>query len=182
MAADGISIRAYAEHRRRSGLPGGTKNAVEKALAAGRITRTRGGKIDPKTADEEWAATTTGSPGSAAQPLRGRNSGAGRRSGASGGEDTQEPSNAQRFSAARAMREEERAKLAALEYATAAGEVILAKPMRQEAHRLGRLVRDRILTVPDRVAAICAAETDPGAVRRLLVKELKAALTAISDE
>lgn len=168
MAADGLSIRGYAEHRRRSGLPGGTKNAVEKALAAGRISRTAAGKIDPKIADAEWLAQTTRS------PVVDTDS----------DDSTPEPGSgyAKRFNRARTIREEERAKLAALEYAKAAGEAALVKPMRAEAHRLGRLVRDRVLTVPDRVAALCAAEGDAGEIRRLLLKELKAALSSVPDE
>lgn len=168
MAADGLSIRGYAEHRRRAGLPGGTKNAVEKALAAGRISRTSAGRIDPSVADAEWIAQTT-------RPAAIDDDEA---------DGAPEPGSgyAKRFNRARTIREEERAKLAALEYARAAGEAALVKPMRAEAHRIGRLVRERVLTVPDRVAALCAAESDPGAVRRLLLKELTAALTAIANE
>ncbi len=53
-----MTIRAYAAHRRAAGLPGGSKRAVEIALARGRITRNERGKIDQARADAEWLAHT----------------------------------------------------------------------------------------------------------------------------
>ena len=52
-----MSQRAYARHRKESGLVGGTLNAVQKAIAAGRIKLTDG-KIDSIQADSEWESNT----------------------------------------------------------------------------------------------------------------------------
>lgn len=54
-----LSQRAYARHRRSKGLNGGTLQAVQQALAAGRIKAEPGGRIDSREADRSWAATTS---------------------------------------------------------------------------------------------------------------------------
>ena len=43
-----LSIRGYARHR------GVAESAVRKAIAQGRITKGKNGKINPKIADKEW--------------------------------------------------------------------------------------------------------------------------------
>lgn len=57
-APRGLSVRAYAAHRKQRGLAGGTNWAVTKALRDGRIKRNREGRIDPKQADAAWAANS----------------------------------------------------------------------------------------------------------------------------
>lgn len=54
----GLSIRAYARHRKASGLPGGTDAAVRKAIKTGRIAVLPDGKIDQKAADAAWSENT----------------------------------------------------------------------------------------------------------------------------
>jgi hypothetical protein len=49
----GLSIRAYARHRRVSHV------AVKKAIDTGRISQLPDGTIDPVVADAQWAANTT---------------------------------------------------------------------------------------------------------------------------
>lgn len=58
MKAKGLTLRGYARHRARLGLPGATLNAVQTALEHGRITRGADGKIDPVAADRSWLETT----------------------------------------------------------------------------------------------------------------------------
>ena len=53
-----LSARGYARHRRAAGLQGGTLRAVQKAIAAGRITTEKGGRVNPQTADQQWADRT----------------------------------------------------------------------------------------------------------------------------
>jgi phage terminase Nu1 subunit (DNA packaging protein) len=59
-----LSLRAYAAHRKGLGLPGGSLQAVQRAIAGGRLARSvvdvAGVKriADPKAADREWAANT----------------------------------------------------------------------------------------------------------------------------
>lgn len=54
----GMSLRAYARHRKDRGLPGGSDTAVRKAIQAGRISKLPDGTIDPETADAEWSGST----------------------------------------------------------------------------------------------------------------------------
>ncbi len=54
----GVSMRAYARSRRARGLPGGSLQAVQRALRAGRIHALPSGRIEPVRADREWAALT----------------------------------------------------------------------------------------------------------------------------
>ena len=51
-------VRAYARHRKESGLPGADPMAVEKALRSGRILRDPDGEIDFEKADEDWERNT----------------------------------------------------------------------------------------------------------------------------
>ncbi len=56
--AEGLSIRAYAAHRKERGLRGATPQSVSKALKAKRIVKNADGKIDPDVADAMWASKT----------------------------------------------------------------------------------------------------------------------------
>lgn len=58
MAIPPLSLRAYAAHRRAQGLPGGSLQAVQRAVRAERITVVDGRIPDPEAADREWAANT----------------------------------------------------------------------------------------------------------------------------
>jgi hypothetical protein len=59
----GLSIRAYARHR------GVSHVAVKKAIDTGRITQLPDGTIDPVVADAQWAANTTPTRRSVAEPV-----------------------------------------------------------------------------------------------------------------
>jgi hypothetical protein len=54
----GLSLRAYAAHRKALGLSGGSDAAVRKARDAGRITVLNDGTIDPVAADAAWGGST----------------------------------------------------------------------------------------------------------------------------
>jgi hypothetical protein len=53
-----LTLRAYGRHRRAEGLPGGSLQAVQKALKRGWIHALPSGRIDPVAADREWAGLT----------------------------------------------------------------------------------------------------------------------------
>lgn len=53
-----LTVRAYAAHRAKRGLPGKTHRAVQKALRDGRIAAGEDGLIDPDAADLSWEETT----------------------------------------------------------------------------------------------------------------------------
>lgn len=78
----------------------------------------------------------------------------------------------------RAKREHYQAKLARIEYEQKAGRLVDAETVAKEAFELARTVRDAILAIPDRLAAILAAERTERRTHDLLTKEL---IQALSD-
>lgn len=167
----GLSIRKYAEHRKSQGLPGGTVNAIQKAIAAGRITRNARGKIDPDVADDQWAQNTSPARSPAGAPPAPRRS--------SGGPTSK--TDAPDYQHAKALRETALAHKAQLELAEMAGQLGKIVAMQKAAFQAGRTARDRIEAIPDRIDAILAAETDPRVVNQILRDALREALVELSD-
>ena len=54
-----VNISDYARHRRVRGLPGGTRQAIYKAIKTGRIKAEPNGMLIPEKADREWTAITS---------------------------------------------------------------------------------------------------------------------------
>ena len=168
-----VSQRAYARHR------GVTHRAVQKAIAAGRIPVTPGGKVDPEAADRAWASNTdeskprnsvSGTPRMAATAPPAAPAPSGSNGAASG------------YQAARALHETYRARTARLEYERLSGMLVQVEDVRVEAFTAARRVREAILSVPDRLAPVLAAMTDPAEIHRTLVAELRQALEELARE
>ena len=85
------------------------------------------------------------------------------------------------FVTARTMREAFRAKMAKLEYEEKSGTLTEAAKVRQDAFKAGRIIRDELLAIPDRLADVLAAEDDPRKVGELLQEELEAILNATAS-
>lgn len=81
----------------------------------------------------------------------------------------------------RAKREEFQAKTAELDYLKAIGRVVSVDELRQVASERYRAIRDKLLNIPDRVAAILAAQNDAAIVHAELTKEIKRVLHELSD-
>jgi hypothetical protein len=160
-----LSIRAYAEHRQQRGLPGGTKAAVEKALATGRITRTTSGKIDPAAADASWAEHTAPRPGQVQAD----------RPGPARATDISD------YQKNRAEREYFLRKTAELEYAEEARQLVRVDDVKAEYFRLCRLVRAALEAVPAQVAPRLVGLTDQAEIQKLLREEIRTALANLSD-
>ncbi len=188
-----MSIREYAAHRLARGLPGGSKHSVQKALAAGRISRTEKKKIDPEVADGEWAAN------SAPRLHRDHNAPAPRAAlksdlappPASRRRPPRAPTNNDAdealeptpdYARSRAIREDYNARIARLEYEEAAGNLVARGAVGREQFRLARDTRNNVLAVPSRLDATLAAETDPAEVRRILTEDLIRALDGVAGE
>ena len=69
-----------------------------------------------------------------------------------------------------------KAKLARLEFLEKSGQLIDAEQVKKEAFRMGRTIRDRVEAIPDRIAAIVAAETNVKKVHKLLAAEFRGVL------
>ncbi len=157
----GLSRRKYAEHRKDRGLPGGSLQAVQRALEKGRIHLELDGTIDPDRADREWAANTdlskapasvvaAGSAGDTPpdnrQPVL-----SGVAPSLSG--EVPEPHEGLSLSAANAIKAVWQAKTAKLEYLKAAGEVVPAAGVRAELESVFRACRTKLLGIPNRARA-----------------------------
>ena len=132
-----VSIRGYAKHR------GVSHTAVEKAVKQGRI-RTVDGKIDVEQADRDWNRNSSPvnkpetAPRAAAAP---------------------EPLVAgPSFAQSRAVREAYEARLAKLTWEERIKKLINADEVRVSAYNFSRMIRDRLLNVPDRVVGAALAE------------------------
>jgi hypothetical protein len=173
----GLSIRAYAEHRRALGYRGANTSAIQKALQSGRIRSNTAGRIDPARADAEWERATVPpnreldrpAPAPAAAAVAVAAKGSGRGEGLT-------------YSQSRSVREAYEAKLKKLSYETKAGKLIPADDVKLEAFRRARSIRDRMLSIPARVAGTLAQETDPHTVEQLLQEAIATALEAESIE
>jgi len=149
----GYSIRAYALHRKKLGLSGGSAASVQKALNAGRISRGPDGKIHPEVADQEWE----------------RNSDASKR-----------PKTLS-ISAAKAVREEYLAKMARLDYLERAGDLVSAARVRKERFEDGRSTREAILAAAARCAADAYAAKSVGDCESIILAELRTTLERLAD-
>ena len=155
-----VSQRAYARHR------GVALAAVQKALATGRITMQEGG-IDPEQADRDWEENTT----QRAPSIVNRS------------QEDDEGSNfgASQYTKARAVREHYHARIAKLEYEERVAKLVSKDEVQLAAFNQFRMFRDGMLNIPDRLAAVLAAETDPARVHELLAAEIRKALQEFAD-
>ncbi len=168
-----ISLRGYAKQR------GVSLKAVQKAIQSGRIATTPGGKIDPARADAEWERNTAprqASIASSSPPVR--------RSPAPAPEMPRAEvpgGGALEYSRARAVRENYLARLAKIEYEERLGKLVSRDEMQVAAFNKFRTFRDGMLNIPDRVAAVLAAESDSTKVHTMLTTEIRKALLEFAD-
>jgi len=165
-----MPVSAYARHR------GVSRAAVLKAIKTGRITREADGGINPAKADMEWARNT--------DPALQRK--AVKQSGPPCFED-EAPGDPRivegvpSFARSRAIREAYNARLAKLEYEEKSGELVRVADVKSAWFGISRLLRDRILALPDRLAPLLAPETNQKAIREMLDAELRAVLESAAD-
>ena len=88
---------------------------------------------------------------------------------------------AQRYQAARAQNEENKARLSSLDLESRSGRLVSVEHVKRAVFETYRCVRDRLLALPDRLAARLAATDDPVAVHDLLTAELESALLTVGE-
>ena len=136
-----MSLREYARHR------GVALSAVQKAIASGRIATLADGRIDPVAADSAWERNATRYTRSVT--------------------DDDEPNfGASQYTKARAVREHYQARLAKIEYEERTGEFVSKDEVQAAAFNKFRQFRDQMLNLPDRLAAILAAESESAKLLR----------------
>jgi hypothetical protein len=174
--SEGLSITAYARHR------GVSHVAVLKAIKAGRIEKEPDGTINPAKADAAWERNTNQAqkrkPTKSNEPSR--------------HEHAPEPqaeapvgppivNSGPSFAQSRAIKEAYNARLAKLAYEEKSGALVRTDSIKVAWFNTLRVLRDRALNLPDRLAPLLAAETDPKVVRDLLEEELRTILNDAAD-
>ena len=159
-------INAYARHRKEKGLSGTDPMTVQEAVRRGRIKRDAEGYIDFAQADKDWAQNTT--------PAVPRS--IHRTDGIAEEEDAGAGFNVAHYTKARAAREYYMACLAKIELDERRGNVLPKAEVQVAAFNQYRGFRDRLLNIPDRVAAIIAAETNAKKCHEILLAEIRRAL------
>lgn len=81
---------------------------------------------------------------------------------------------------ARAVATRHKAALLELELRERKGRLVDAEKVKSAAFAQGRIVRDNLLNIPDRIASILAAETDHDRTREILTAEIRQALEELS--
>lgn len=109
------------------------------------------------------------------------------KSGESGTEDAETPAAApvekdHGYYEARARREQIQAQQAELDYAESLGLVVSVEDERQVKSRRYRAIRDQMLSIPDRIATLVAAERDPARVHVIMTDEIKRVLHGLSED
>jgi hypothetical protein len=190
MSAEPMSLRAYARHR------GVSLRAVQKALKSGRISAREDGRLDADVADDNWARNTAPRPQAPARP-------ASKVAATMLATPTTTPERAHHhsdphpaprqsseppklesgleYSKARAVRESYLARLAKIDFEERTEKLVSRNEMQVAAFNRYRTFRDGMLNIPDRLAAVLAAETDPRQVHELLSTEIRKALMEFSD-
>jgi hypothetical protein len=172
-----MSVSAYARHR------GVSHVAVLKAAKTGRIHRRPDGKIDSETADREWVENTnqakpsnsvTGDPkhrrgpGEPPRPTLRDPSEAPAPGVRGNGSDRV----AGGYAAARAIRESYDARLRQLDFEIRKGKYVEADEIKVAAFNRARRARDLLFALPDRLAAVLAAESEATSCHKILTEEI----------
>jgi ribosomal protein S14 len=156
----GLTQAAYARKR------GVSREAIRKAIEAGRIPTLKSGRIDPKKADAALLHNT--------DPSRSARAGVHlRRRPGKRGPVPALPGALPKFAESRARREHYLAELAQLEFEERLLQRLPADGVRQGAFNAGRRVRDQLLAVPDRVAKAVVGMTDQAGIRGIIHGELR---------
>jgi phage terminase Nu1 subunit (DNA packaging protein) len=83
--------------------------------------------------------------------------------------------------AADLRRKQAQAALAELDLAKARGELVAAAEVERQAFKRGRELRNAFESIPSRISAVLAAESDPHKVREILAGEIREVLLVLSN-
>ncbi len=86
------------------------------------------------------------------------------------------------FAKARLKNEIERGKILEARAKSEIGQLVSAEEVRKAAFAMGRIIRDGILNVPDRVSALIATISDASQIHGILTNELRQVLEELSRD
>jgi hypothetical protein len=96
-------------------------------------------------------------------------------------EDEGTPLGASQYTKARAVREHYQARLAKIDYEERVGKLVSKDEVQVAAFNKFRQFRDHMLNIPDRLAAMLAAEADRAKCYEILATEIRRALNDFAD-
>jgi hypothetical protein len=76
----------------------------------------------------------------------------------------------------------ERGKLLEAKVRSETGELISAEKVRQAMFAKGRIIRDGMMNIPDRISSLLANENDAAKIHEILSKEIREVLTELSRD
>lgn len=167
-----LRIREYARHA------GVTAPTIVRAIREGKIKPARHDKIgpliDPVEADRTWK----NAPRIRRQAMKMISvpdesiDGEGGDRDQAGESEATTPEAIPKFFRSKTIKEHFAAKKAELDYRKAAGEVVESVVVQRQAYKLARKARDRLQSIPDRLAPILAAETNVDKIHRMIADEI----------
>ncbi len=163
----GLSASAYAKHR------GVSHVAVLKAIKTGRIAKESDGTIDPEKADAAWTKNTD--PAQQRKPAKKIEQAPERPI------DPPLANSGPNYAQSRAIKEAYLARLAKLEYEEKSAVLVRADAVKVAWFNTLRVLRDRALNLPDRLAPVLATENDPRKIGEILDAELRQILDDAAD-
>jgi hypothetical protein len=161
-----MSLRAYSRHRDCA------LSAVQKAIKTGRITVQPDGKIDAAQADIQWARNTEKHAPPVTQRGQQDDDDGGAMAGSFGGSQ---------YTKARAVREHYQARLTKIEFEERVGKLVSKDEVEVAAFNKFRQFRDHMLNIPDRIAAMVAAESEAARCYEIIAIEIRKALNEFAD-
>ena len=175
MPVGSVELVTQSEYARRRGC---TEAAVRRAVRDGRISLLDG-KLDPTAADAQWARNTRVRAGSKPADSANRGAPGGFLAAGSGETPTREDNDA--YWAVKARREKAEADMAELKLAEQRGELVRVSAVRSAYATRAAALRESILQIPARLAAVLAAETDHARCHDLLQAELHQVLAQLQE-
>lgn len=174
----------YARHREAQGVSGSTRQAVARAVEAGRITTIGPDKmIDPQVADIQWernsrARASTRGASAPESPAPGPGLGQGPEIATAPPAPPAPPAQVNHYQDARTRREQAEAEKAELELARMAGRVIERVPAQQAVYDAFHALRDSVLATARRVAPACIGLNDTRELEHVIAAELRKSFQA----
>jgi len=186
-----MGVTEYARHR------GCELRAVQFAIQRGRITKDANGLIDSDKADRDWERNTNHAQARYGKKRRDRDPASDVQGGktraatwaakhkaaesaAATQSDPDRLSSSMSFANARAAKEIYEARLKKIELEERLGNLLSRKAVEVAQYNRGRIIRDALMNIPNRIAAQLAAETDPAACHDLLEAEIRMVLEEFS--
>jgi hypothetical protein len=156
-----MSLRGYARHR------GVALSAVQKAIKTRRISVQPDGRIDSGQADMQWERNTAQHAPPVVQRVP--------------EEDDGSSFGGSQYTKARAVREHYQARIAKIDYEERVAKLVPKDEVQVAAFNKFRQFRDHMLNIPDRVAAMVAAESDAARCYEIIAIEIRKALNEFAD-